>query len=147
MRKTIFFTALFTVLLLLTAPPPRAQTSGFLVIIHSANTTTEIEASRLSKIFLKKIKRWDDDTPANPVDQADDSEVRAAFTDAIHGKKVSAILSYWQRMIFSGRDAPPPQRGSDREVIEFVRKDPGAVGYVSPGADLGTGVKELKVID
>lgn len=127
--------------------PPEAQTEGFRIIVHAANQQPPMEADRLAKIFLKKVKRWDDGTPINPVDQADDSPVRESFTEAIHGKKVSAIAGYWTREIFSGRGVPPPKRTSDQEVIDFVRNDRGAVGYVSSSAALGDGVKELEVIE
>jgi len=41
-------------------------------------------------------------------------------------------------------EAPPAVRRSDDEVLEFVRKTPGAVGYVSAGASL-QGVKAVSV--
>jgi hypothetical protein len=58
---------------------------------------------------------------------------------------VSAVESYWQQAIFSGRSVPPLEKASDAEVLAFVRANPGAVGYVSGGADLGASVKELTV--
>ena len=39
--------------------------------------------------------------------------------------------------IFSGRGVPPPELDSDEAVIRFVLKYPGAIGYVSAGADIG----------
>lgn len=117
----------------------------FTIIVHSANETAEMEGSRLSKMFLKKIKRWPDGEAVKPVDQNERSEAREAFTQAVHGKKVSAIKSFWQRMIFSGRDVPPPEVSDDQSVIDFVKSDPGAVGYVASGTELDDGVKELEV--
>jgi hypothetical protein len=46
--------------------------------------------------------------------------------------------------VFSGRDTPPAIKASDASVLEFVRANPGAIGYVSPGADLA-GVKVVSV--
>ena len=99
-------------------------------------------------MFLKKVKRWSDTdkTPVEPVDQAQDSSVREAFTQAIHiNKDLFAIKSYWQRMIFSGRMAPPPELRTDDEVLAFVRSRRGAIGYVRRGIELGEGVKALKI--
>ena len=140
---------LATLCWLIPSPPPGAQDAGFLVVVNAANPTTEMERSRVGKAFLKKLKRWEgpDKLAIEPVDQDEKSPVRTAFTQAVHAKKVSAIKSYWQRMIFSGRDVPPPELGSDQAVLEFVRAEKGAVGYVSPDADLGEGVKELKLTD
>jgi hypothetical protein len=47
-------------------------------------------------------------------------------------------------MIFSGRSLPPPELGSDDEVLRYVLAHPGAIGYVSGAANL-RGAKVLAV--
>jgi ABC-type phosphate transport system substrate-binding protein len=80
-----------------------------------------------------------------PVDQDKDAKVRAAFTKAILGRPLSAIISYWQQQIFSGGDSPPVEKGSDAEVLAFVRGNPKAIGYVAAGTELGAGVRAITV--
>ena len=41
--------------------------------------------------------------------------------------------------IFSGRANPPPARASDADVLTYVRSNPGAIGYVAGGVELGSG--------
>lgn len=127
--------------------PPARQDEGFIVVINAAGDATAMERSRVAKIFLKKVKSWDDGASISPVDQDPKSVVRESFTRAIHAKKVSAIEGYWQRRIFSGRDVPPPILDSDQEVIDYVRGTPGAIGYVANGTELGDGVTELELTD
>jgi ABC-type phosphate transport system substrate-binding protein len=55
------------------------------------------------------------------------------------------VKSYWQQQIFSGRDVPPPEKQTENDVVAFVRSNPGAIGYVSKGVDIGRGVKALSV--
>jgi hypothetical protein len=55
------------------------------------------------------------------------------------------VKSFWQRQIFSGSGVPPQERASDEEVLDFVRANPGAVGYVSSDTPNGAGVKVLEV--
>ncbi len=120
----------------------------FILVVHAKNELDELDTSRISKMFLKKVRRWTDSdkTPVEPVDQAQDSTVREEFTQVIHvNKDLFAIKTYWQRMIFSGRMAPPPELRSDEEILAFVRSRRGAIGYVSRNATLGEGVKELKI--
>jgi hypothetical protein len=62
-------------------------------------------------------------------------------------KSVSSIKAYWQQQIFSGRDVPPPEKQSEAEVLEFVRSNATAIGYVSPVAVLPRGVRVLTVTD
>lgn len=120
---------------------------GFLVIVHRDNPVTEVDSSRLQKMFLKKSKRWDDDVTVVAFDLDEDSEVRETFTREIHGKSVSAIKSYWQRMIFSGRDVPLEELASDDEVIERVAAERGGLGYVSSSATLDDDVKAITIED
>ena len=120
---------------------------GFRVIVHESNSQTSISKSALARMFLKKTKKWPHGSEVSAIDQRATNAIRDEFTTQIHGKRPSAILAFWQKMIFSGRETPLPEAASDREVVQYVRALPGAGGYVSTGARLGPGVKVLPVID
>lgn len=126
---------------------------SFHVIVNSDNATTTLSRSAVAKMFLKKVSTWDDGTKVLPVDQKESSISRIEFTEAIHGKPVSAITSYWQKMIFSGRSVPPPEKNSDQEVIAYVAAHPGAVGYISGAALPGpedpppSGYRVVRIVD
>ncbi len=118
----------------------------FQVVIHAENPTVELPASTVSRMFLKKLKRWPHGVRVVPIDLQAKSDVRKDFTRAVHKKSVTAIKSFWQRMIFSGRGDPPPlEESSEEAVLDFVRSNPGAIGYVAAATPLGDGVKKLKV--
>lgn len=132
-------------LLLSPARPIRAQADySFIVVVNDANPTTALPRSAVALLFLKRAA-WGDGQQALPVDQPEDSETRRDFTQLVHRKSVMAIRSYWQQQIFSGRDVPPPEKQSDREVLAFVRENPNAIGYVAASAVLGDGVKILNL--
>jgi hypothetical protein len=59
-------------------------------------------------------------------------------------RSVTAVRSYWQQVIFAGRDVPPPELPGDARVLEYVRQHSGGVGYVSVTADTA-GAKVLAV--
>jgi len=130
--------------LLATVTGSSAWAAGYKVIIHPSNDRGSIAKKELAQVFLKKVPKWESGTPVVPVDLQEKSAVRATFTNEVHGKSVSAVKSYWQQQIFSGRDVPPVEKVSDAEVLAFVKTNPGAIGYVSESADLG-GVKVLQV--
>lgn len=115
---------------------------SYKVIVNQANTTTTISSKDLSSMLLKKKKKWDNGTVVKPVDQKIDSAVRAEFTSTVHKKKVSSIRSYWQQAIFSGVATAPAEKSNDQEVIDYVKKNPGAVGYISANTS-ATGVNVL----
>jgi ABC-type phosphate transport system substrate-binding protein len=101
---------------------------------------TRTEASRL---FLRKEKEWPLGGEAMPVDQVDE-DLRERFTRAVHQRSLRAVLFYWQQLVFSGREKPPPAVGSDAEMVSYVAHTRGAIGYVSVGAQLD-GVKPLRL--
>lgn len=125
------------------AGPAQAQ-EGFRVIVNPANPASALSEAELSRLFLKKTVSWPTGAPVQAVDQERTSEVRRSFSVEIHGKDPDAVVSYWQTLVFSGRETPPPIKTSDESVVEFVRANPGAVGYVSPAAELA-GVKTITV--
>lgn len=126
-----------------------AQGSSFKVIVHQDNPTVRLTKKDVSNYLLKKTTRWDEngfDVYVAPVDLDGKNPTREEFSKVIHGRSVSTIKNYWQRQIFGGHDAPPPEVGSDAEVIAFVRSNPGAIGYVSAGTRLD-GVKEVTLVN
>lgn len=134
-------------LLLVPASASGQDSAAFKVVVHSDNATSSLTRSEVSKIFTKRIASWDDGRKIQPVDQEDRSPVREAFSQAIHRKSVNAIKSYWQRMLFSGRDVPPAEKPSDQAVLEIVRGERGAIGYVSANTRVGSGVKVIEISD
>ena len=120
----------------------------FKIIVNKSNSVKSISSDDLKKIFLKKETMWADDTKIYPVDLNESSKTRENFTNEIHGKKVAAIKAYWQKQIFTGRGVPPPEKSSDKEVLEYVDKNEGAIGYVSINKSISKyNVKEIKVIE
>ena len=140
-----FLTRLVLAAALVLAGSRTAQAQDYVVVVNAANPAASVSKAEASNIFLKKAAKWSHGAAAQPVDQQKSSAVRDAFSKGVHGKPASAIASYWQQQIFSGKDVPPAEKGSDAEVLAFVRANPGAVGYVSAGADLGAGVKSIPV--
>ena len=121
-----------------------AMAAGYKVIVNNANGKSALAKKEVAQLFMKKTPQWSDGTPVVAVDQTDKSTVRERFTLEIHGKSVSAVKSYWQQQIFSGRDVPPVEKSSDAQVLAFVKQNAGAIGYVAESADTA-GVKVIAI--
>lgn len=120
-----------------------AQESPFVIIIHPSNPTESLSRRDISRKFLREISDWKaSGESVVPVDLVPESPIRAAFSRTIHGKEVKAILAYWRHRIFSGRATPPAELRTEEEVIEFVARNTGAIGYVS--ADIS--LKDVKAL-
>lgn len=122
-------------------PDPRV-----VVVVNVANPVRTLTRERLSKIFLREVIAWDDGSEILPVDQIDKSSAHAEFARQVLGRSVITLKRYWQERIFSGNESPPPDRVTDGDVLTYVRSNPGAIGYVLEGQDLGPGVKAVVVL-
>jgi len=126
-------------------PRPAAGAEPFVVIVNAANPVSAVTGDQLSALFLKKLTQWSGGLPAVPVDLGAEAAARESFSRAVHHKGTGAVKAYWQQLIFSGRDVPPPEKGSAREVIAFVAANRGGVGYVPAGTPLTAAVKAVDV--
>jgi ABC-type phosphate transport system substrate-binding protein len=123
-----------------------AQTEGgFRVIVNSANPVTDLSRSELQRLFLRKTQVWKEGGTVQPLDLGESSDVRQRFSKRVLGKDVAAIKGYWQQLIFTGRGVPPVEKASEAEVIALVAANRYAIGYVSAGAELASGVKVVSI--
>jgi ABC-type phosphate transport system substrate-binding protein len=116
------------------AVPPRP----FLVIVHPENPMDRVEKRFLGRAFLKKVTEWPHGETIRPIDLPPSSNVRKSFVEEVLDRSIGAVRNYWQQLLFSGRALPPPELESEQKVIEYVLQHPGAIGYVSQNAALGS---------
>lgn len=137
-----------TALVFALAAPVVAQAPGasppYRVIVHPHTSTGSVDRAFLAEVFLKKVSRWSNGEVIMPVDLAGDSSVRRKFSEDVLKRSPAAVRSYWQQLIFSGRNIPPPELDTDQAVIAYVAKHRGAIGYVSGGCSVDA-VKVLSV--
>ena len=119
-----------------------ARADGYKIVVHPSNGLSSATKSEISDYLLKRKVTWPDGTRVIPVDQPEKSAARAMVLRELFARSASAIRSYWQQQIFSGRAIPPIEKASDQEVIAFVEATPGAIGYVSAAAE----VRKLTVV-
>jgi TonB family protein len=120
---------------------------GFVIVVNVGNADADLTVDQLSRMFQKKTTRWPSGGSVVPVDLPEHSPVREAFTQAIHGRTVTAIKAYWQSQIFSGRRVPPVEEATDADVLAFVGAEPNAIGYVSASVTLPGNVRRAGVRD
>jgi ABC-type phosphate transport system substrate-binding protein len=125
--------------------PLSAAAQEFTVIVNAANPVASMPRDDVAKLFLKKTIAWQSGQAVSPVELPAAAKAREAFARTVLNKSISQVKSYWQQQIFSGRDVPPPEKQTENDVVAFVRSNPGAIGYVSKGVDIGRGVKALAV--
>lgn len=136
--------AAVTAAVLVAASPSNLFAQSYKVIVHPDAGVAEMTSAVVGNVFLKKERNLPGGIAAVPVDLPPSSSVRDAFSRTVVGRPPAAVVTYWQQQIFSGKETPPAQKGSDAAVVEFVKANPGAIGYVSEGASTD-GVKVVKI--
>jgi ABC-type phosphate transport system substrate-binding protein len=134
------------IILLASGASSVAQGQSYKVIVNTANPVTRVSRALAAELFLKKVKSWEHGPAVAAVDQKRTAKTREDFSKGVLGKLVASVKSYWQKKIFTGRGVPPPEKSSDSQVTAFVRRHPGAIGYVSVKADV-SGVKVIEITD
>jgi ABC-type phosphate transport system substrate-binding protein len=117
---------------------------SYQIVCNPNNPVAAVDRQFVQDAFLKKIRSWPTGDGTRPVDLAPSSPVRKHFSEQVLRRPVEAVRIFWQQRIFAGRDLPPPEVRTDDEVIKFVLRDRGAIGYVSAGAALN-GAKVLNL--
>lgn len=113
---------------------------AFRVVVHPDQPASRLEADFVAAAFLRKTTRWPNGQPIRPVDQDASSAVRRKFSSDVLHRSVAAVRNYWQQLIFTGRGLPPPELNNDQEVLKYVARNAGAIGYVSGNCE-ASGVK------
>ena len=117
---------------------------NFKVIVNNANTASSVTTKELSDFFLKRKSKWSSGGGVEVIDLGAKSSTRESFSSSVLGKSTAQVRAFWQQAVFSGANTPPREANNEAEVVEFVKNNPGAIGYVSPGANT-SGVKTLTV--
>ena len=74
------------------------------------------------------------------------SPVRATFSEYVLNEPAAGIHALWRREMNEGV-RPPKVRSSDEEVIAYVAKTKGSIGYVSLSTHLPPTVRALVLVD
>ena len=122
MKSTVFrYIAAVLLALLL---PQLAYAADIVVISHPG---TSISAGDVKDIFLGE-KQFAGGTKLLPVDNA---SLQDSFLSKFLDMPKSKYSSAWTKKSFRDGLSPPEMKSGDSEVIDFVKRNPGAVGYVS----------------
>jgi hypothetical protein len=129
-----------TLLLVLFSCPALADA---VVVVHSSVEETEISASDLQRIFLKKKSTWADGSKIRPCMLKEGTEVDALMAKI--NRSSAQFRAFWSKKLFAGEGVPPKSFETSGEALEFAAKEKGAVCLVS-SADVGeTDFKVLSV--
>jgi len=122
-----------------------ARATDIRIIANSNVEADTISADELKRVFLKENNSLSDGTHVEPVLEKG-GPVHEAFLRRYLGKTDDDLQNHYRTLVFTGKGSMPQEFGSDAEVVAYVARTRGTLGYV--GADTNThGVKTLTIVE
>ncbi len=110
------------------ATPARADVYLVVPVASSIQSLTHKEATDL---YTGRTRLLPNGDVAQLFDLPRESQQRALFYRTLTGMSLAQINSYWSRLMFSGQHLPPQPLANERAVVETLRRNPGALGYLT----------------
>ena len=111
-----------------------AVLAEIVVITNKATPAASLTASQVRAIFLKKDTTLPGGSTVTPGDQTTGTTIADNFAKKVLKKKPSQLGAYWSKRVFSGKGVPPERIGNDDEMMAWVAKTRGSIGYVDSHA-------------
>jgi len=99
------------------------------IIVNKASPLTAAQASDIQRVYLGKTQKIDG-TAVTPINQTKNTSLSDTFNKVVLNKSGNQVKAYWSKLIFTGKGTPPQELNNDVEVINAVRGDVNAIGYI-----------------
>lgn len=118
--------------------------AGELIVVANKNVKdVQLSKDDIKAIFLGKKTEWSDSSKISFVvlkNKQDEEDFMKNYV----GKSFDQFNNYWKQQVFTGNGQMPKAFDNVKDLVDYVSKTDGAVGYLSsdtPAADL----KKLEV--
>jgi ABC-type phosphate transport system substrate-binding protein len=135
-RRTGFI-PLFVIMGIMFCLSSTALAANFVVIVNKSVTENSLSKAELQAIFLGEKVKWENKRYIK-VAILESGAAYKDFLQTIVGKTASQFDQHWQRMASTGRATLPPYFTEVQQLIEYVAKQPNAIGVVPPGQENGS---------
>jgi ABC-type phosphate transport system substrate-binding protein len=113
-----------------------ARAADFKVIANAGIKVNEVSAGDVKDIFLATKTSLPDGTRVEPVWEKAGA-THEAFLKEYVGKTDAAVATYFRSLVFTGKGSMPKSVATDADVVAYVEKTKGAIGYVASDASIG----------
>jgi hypothetical protein len=112
----------------------RAAEIEIKIIVNGRPKATQLSVEQVQRVFLLKTNSLPDGSRVEPV-LGRGSPAYGIFLKHCMGRTDAALNTYYRSLVFTGRALMPKFFDSDAEVIAYVARTKGALGYVSANAN------------
>jgi ABC-type phosphate transport system substrate-binding protein len=132
----------YLLLAALAIAPATVWAADIKVIANSSVGAMSVSSDELKGVFLATKSSLSDGSHVEPV-LLKSGAVHEAFLKDYVGKSDSAFETYYRSLVFTGKGSMPKAFATDAEVVSYVEKTKGAIGYVASA----TATSSAKVLE
>ena len=100
------------------------------IIVNKKVKKEAITKSEIQKIYLGKVTLWNNDFKIRACIMNAKTEVGKKFFGTALNMSAKKYKKHWIRQVFSGYGASPNVFGTAEEIIDFVSKNEGGIGFI-----------------
>lgn len=138
----IIFTALMVYGVLVTCTIHETSAGEILVIAHPSVPAESLDQASIKNLFLGKTVQWDNSSMVTIV-VSEKAEVHDMFLKKYVKRTKNQFRNVWRQNLFSGTGKQPIKANSIEELVDYVSKTDGAIGYISSDTQLPENIKVI----
>lgn len=106
------------------------------VIVNAAAPVDTLSRTTLRAIISMRIRQWPDGTPIMVYVLPDRDDRHREFCKEILRVFPYVLRDTWDRLVFTGTGQAPIEIQTQEELIRYVARTPGAIGYARLDTDI-----------
>ena len=145
MKKRIFWLSIFCLAFsaLTVINPVDAQSETVYVFANRNVADNTLSKADIQNIYLGKKDKWENNQGIN-FTALSEGKCYESFIREFVGRTTFQFQNYWKKQIFTGKGQPPRGFDSHGELVDYVSRTPGAIGFSCTTPD-STKVKILTI--
>jgi hypothetical protein len=105
--------------------------ADFYLIVQASNPQRALTQKEAVDLYMGRSRAFANGDFALVFDLPRNSAQRAAFYQALTGMNPAQVNSYWSRLMFSGQSMPPQSLPDEATMIDIVKRNPNAIGWLT----------------
>lgn len=139
-RVTLLLLTLFVL------PPTYADESSVYVVAHTNTNIIKLSSAQLRKIVSMRQTVWPNGQPIVVYTLDSNNPVHQTLCIDLLNMFPYQVERLWEKLAYSGLGEKPINVESEKKMLEFIAKTPGAIGYVSDISKL-TSLHKIIVVE
>lgn len=144
MKRIFKFTITLLVLLgmLISGSIKEADAGEVMIIANPSVPAENLGPDAIKNIFLGKTAKWDNNDMVTVV-VSENGEIHKVFLEKYIKRTENQFTNVWRQNLFTGKGTQPIKAKSIEELVDYVSKNQGAIGYISTDVTLPANIKVL----